>query len=50
MLYITKQVPSIGARDFGFDIPVGKQLLDLLSNMRENWEKNLNEHFQELKA
>lgn len=50
MLYITKQVPSIGARDFGFDIPVGKQLSELLNNMGENREKNINEHFQALKA
>lgn len=49
MLYITKEVPGIGRKDFGFDIPVGKQLLDTLNNMRENIEKNINEHFQALK-
>lgn len=50
MLHITKQVPSICIRNFGFDIPVGKQLLDLLNNMGENKEKNINEYFQALKA
>lgn len=49
MLYITKHVPDIGKKYFGFDISVGKQLLDLLNNMGDNIEKNLNEHFQALK-
>lgn len=50
MMYINKQVPSIGRKDFGFDIPAGKQLLDLLNNMGENREKNINKLFQALKA
>lgn len=49
ILYITKEVPDIGKKDFGFDIPIGKQLLDILNNMGENREKHINEHFQALK-
>lgn len=50
MLHIKKQVPDIGNKNIGFDIPVGKQLSDLLNNMGENKEKNINEYFQALKA
>ncbi|WP_258270804.1 hypothetical protein, partial [Escherichia coli] len=37
-------------KNLGFDIPVGKQLSDLLNNMGKNREKNINEYFQALKA
>lgn len=49
MLYITKEVPGIGRKDFGFDIPVGKKLLDILNNMGDDKEKNINEYIQTLK-
>lgn len=46
MLHITKQVPDIGYKALGFDIPIGKQLTELLNNMGEDKEKNIHEYFQ----
>lgn len=50
MLYITKEVRSIGRKEFGFDIPVGKQLLDILTSMGDDRENNIIEYFQAFKA
>lgn len=49
-LYITKEVPGIGRKEFGCDIPVGKQLLDIFTNMGDDSEKNIIEYFQAFKA
>lgn len=50
MLHITKQVPSIGYKELGYDIPVGKQLTELFNTMGENKENNIHDFFQALKT
>lgn len=36
MLYLTKEVPGIGRKYFGYDIQVGKRLLDIFTRMETN--------------
>lgn len=50
ILYLTKEVPCIGKKDFGYDIPVGKQLLDIFTSMGIDKENKITEYFQAFKA
>lgn len=49
MLYLTKEVPGIGKKDFAFDIPIGKQLLDIFTGMGIDKDNNIIEYFQAFK-
>lgn len=50
MLYLTKQVPGIGKKDFGYDILVGKQLFDIFTGMGIDKDNNITKYFQAFKA
>lgn len=49
ILYLTKEVPSIGKKDFGYDIPVGKQLLEIFTGMGTDKDNNITEYFKTFK-
>lgn len=50
MLYLTKAVPGIGKKDFGYDIPIGKQQLDIFIGMGTDKENKITDYFEAFKA
>lgn len=46
MLYFTKEIPGIGHKDFGYDIPVGKQIKEAITGMDSNCDNIITDYFK----